>query len=485
MKKLKVVLVVPNFRWCEWDENTLWHFIPYNLCLLGAMIEDICDIHILDAYVTNMNENNFKQALKDLNPDVVGVTVLMDQYAPSGHTACQLTKSVNKNIRVIIGGVYATMNPECAIKDQNIDFVIIGEGEYILRDLLGYFMGKNTLPLKGICYNSDGKIINTGHSDFIQDLDAIPLPAYHLIDFQQYTQKANRKSVDSPRKFPYARILTSRGCPFGCVFCQVESISGKKFRPRSSQNVLDEIQFLKNKYNISSLIFDDDNLFTNKQRAKEIFQGMIDLNLVMPWVAIAVAVFKLDEELIHLMRKSGCEYIAVAIESGSERVLKEIIRKPLKFDHAKKMVCLAKQEGIYIAANFIIGFPTESWDEIRQSVKFAEDINVDYIKLFAAIPLRNTRLWELCEKENCFKENFDASGIRWSTGQIESDEFSSNDITILRAFEWDRINFTDAQKRKRTAEMMDITEEELYMIRRNTLNNACSLITKAIKNSDE
>ena len=208
---------------------------------------------------------------------------------------------------------------------------------------------------------------------------------------------------------------------------------------------------------------------------------MIDRNLVMPWVAIAVAVFALDEELIKLMRESGCEYIDVAIESGSKRVLKEIINKPVDLEYAKEMNRLAKKEGIYVAANFIIGFPGETWDEIRETVKFAEDINVDYIKLFAAIPLRNTKLWELCVKEGIFKQNFNEYGNKWNSGQVSTEEFTANDITLLRALEWDRINFTDKEKRKRTAAMLKITEEELFKIRKKTIHGLAHLISNNSK----
>jgi radical SAM superfamily enzyme YgiQ (UPF0313 family) len=261
------------------------------------------------------------------------------------------------------------------------------------------------------------------------------------------------------------------------VFCQVKSITGNKFRSRSAQNVLDEIQYLKDKYGIKSIVFDDDNFFIESKRAKDILQGMIDRNLVMPWIAIAVALFRLDEELIKLMRASGCEYIDVAIESGTERVLRKIIKKPVNFnlEHAK-LIRLARKEGIYVVANFIVGFPTETWDEIRQTIKLAEDIDVDYVKLFSVIPLRNTELWELCEKEGAFKKDFEESKVRWGLGQTETHEFSANDLTILQAYEWDRINFTSPEKRQRTAARMGITEEELNDIRRKTLNNACKFI---------
>jgi len=423
-----------------------------------------------------ISEAEFTKALDRLNPHVVGITVLMDQYAPAGHRTAKIVKEYDSEIKVIMGGVYATMNSEQAMSDPNVDYIVIGEGEYVFRDLLGYFMGKNPIPQKGISYRSNGEVINGGHSNFIEELDVLPLPAYHLIDFEKYADTASRRSVDSPRKFPYARIFSSRGCPVGCVFCQVELISGKMFRPRSAQNVLGEIQWLKEKYGIKSLIFDDDNMLIDRRRAVEIFQGMVDRNLAMPWVAIAVATFRLDEELIELMRASGCTYLDVAPESGCERVLKEIIKKPVNLEYAKRMVAKARKEGIYVTANFVIGFPTETWDEIRQTIRFAEELDADYVKVFNAVPLPQTKLEALCQKEKSFKKGFKQSDIWWNSGQIETKDFSAGDLTILRAYEWDRINFASAEKRQRTAEMMGITEEELLEIRRKTLNRVSSLV---------
>lgn len=470
--KLKLTLVVPNLRWCEGDENTFWHFIPYNLCLLAAMVENDCEVEILDAYAKNLTPEGFTLALKESNPDVVGITVMMDQFAEAGHIAVNLAKSYNPKVTVIMGGVYVTVNPLTAMQDKQLDYAIIGEGEYVLKDLIRYFKGGKTIPDKGICFRKNGEIVNTGRAEFIEDLNSLPLPAYHLIDFRSYSKSAERKSVDSPSEFPYARIQTSRGCPQKCTFCQVMHISGRTFRPRSAENVLKEILWLKDKFNVKSLIFDDDNLYTHKKRAVAVFKGMIESGLVMPWVSISTAVFKLDEELIMLMRKSGCNYICVAIESGSKRVLKEVVKKPVNLERAKKLVEMARKAGIYVAANFIVGFPTETWDEIRQTVKFAEDLNADYIKLFAAMPLRNTQLWDMCEENDAFKEGFDSKNLRWSTGQIETKDFTADDLTILRAYEWDRINFSDAEKRKKTAQMMKISENELLKVRRRTLLNS-------------
>lgn len=457
--KPRIALVVPNFRWSDWDKNTLWHYIPYNLCMLGAMVEDIASVTVIDAYKEDMSEDELKTRLLALGADIVGVTVLFDQYASSGHKVAGIGKSIGA--KVVMGGVYATTNTDKVMKDKNIDCVIIGEGEYMFRHLVKlYMMGdwNYRFTLKG---------------ETIYDLDKLPLPAYKLIDFDKYSTCAERKSVDSPREFPYARVMTSRGCPINCAFCQVSSISGTQFRPRSAESVLVEIQWLKDTYGIKSLIFDDDNLLHDKKRATAIFQGMIDKGLAMPWVSIGLAVFKLDEELLKLMRASGCEYLAVAIESGTRRVLKQIINKPIDFDYAVKMVKFAREQGIYVAANFIVGFPTETWNEIRETLAFAERINVDYAKIFHAVPLPNTRLWDMAEKEHAFSGN---NQFQWSKGNIETKEFTANDLTILRAFEWDRINFTDPTKRERTCRQMSISTDELEQIRRETLNRACQLV---------
>ncbi|WP_419786434.1 B12-binding domain-containing radical SAM protein [Pseudodesulfovibrio sp.] len=480
MQRLKIVLTVPNNRWTEGDESSFWHFVPYNLCMLASMIRDMCDVEILDANFHNLSAEAFVEELKTRKPDVVGVTVLMDQFANTGHKAAELAHKALPGVKVVMGGVYTTMNPERAIADENVDMCVIGEGEYVMQDLVRYYQGEGELPQKGIIFRKDGKVENRGRSDFIQDLDALPLPAYDLIEFPEYCRNVSRATVDAPPELPYAWLLTSRGCPMGCCFCQVESIQGKKNRMRSAESVLNELEWLKREYGIKSFVFMDDNLYVSRKRLMAILDGMIERDLVMPWVSAGTAVFRLDEELLVKMKESGCRYICVAIESGTERILKEVIRKPVEYEHAKKMVKLAKSLGIYVGANFIVGFPTETWQEIRQSIRFAEELDADYIKLFHAIPLRHTKLWELCEKHGAFKDNFDVDSLRWSDGQIASDEFSNNDLTVLRAYEWDRINFTDEAKLKRTADMMHISVEELNEIRRETRKNAHRNIWKDV-----
>ncbi len=476
---LKVVLVVPNLKWVLGDESTFWHFIPYNLCMLASMIRNFYDVRIVDAYAEEMTESQLADRIKEISPDVVGITVMMDQFADAGHRTAKVVKKVLPASRVVMGGVYPTISPSDVLEDKNIDYAVVGEGEYVFKGLLDFIAGNSKdLPAKGVYYKNGHELIETGRAEFITDLDSLPFPSYDLIDFKKYSNNYDRKSVGGPVNYPYARMFTSRGCPQKCSFCQVKHISGRKFRNRSAKNILKEIKWLHNEFGVQNLIFDDDNLFTKRKRAVELFSGMIEQGLTMPWASISTAVFYLDDKLLKLMKTSGCYFMNIAIESGSQRVLKEIVRKPVNYDYAKRMVALAKKEGIFVAANFIIGFPTETWNEIRETIQFSEELDADYIKIFHAIPLKHTKLWDLCVENNAFKKDFNIHDLRWSQGQIGSNEYTPNDLTILRAYEWDRVNFSSSEKRRKIADEMGVNEDELLKIRRQTILNA----QKAIDN---
>ncbi|MEK6875345.1 MAG: radical SAM protein [Nanoarchaeota archaeon] len=470
----KVILMYPNCRWVDgWENKTIWNLHPYNLGVLSATLEDSFDTGIFDANIDNISKDDFYDFLKRENPDIVGISVLTNEYGESGLIGARIAKLANPNIKTIIGGVHATSNPESIITDSSVDYVVLGEGEYVLKDLCNHILHKKSIPSKGVVFkNINGEVVNTGMSNFIENLDALPLPSYDKVDFMKYATSVQRESVDRPRAMPYANILTSRGCPYQCCFCEAGKISGKKPRLRSIENVIGEIEWLKEKYHINALIFDDDNLVIDKNRAKGLFKKMIQRKLNLKWNAIAMAAYKLDDEIIGLMKESGCEYVDIAIESGVKRVLHDIIHKPLDLDKAKNVSKSLMDAGIDLAANFIVGFPGETWEEIRQTIKFAEELNADYTKIFIATPLPNTELYEIAKKGGYLRKGFNFNKHLWSDGWIETEEFRPQDLKILRAYEWDRLNFSNSAKREKIADMMGITEDRLNEIRKETLNRA-------------
>lgn len=466
-KKIKRVMMVhPNQRWYKYDLTTTWNLSPYSLCLLAAMIQDKYEVKIVDAQFYNMSAKQFKKEVKEFQPDCVCISILTSEYASILDTAASIIKEIDKDIITIAGGVHVTTQYHQVMENVDIDYAIRGEGEYVLRDFLNYLNGEGEFPTKGLVFREEDGKVEVLPPDRIQNLDALPLPNYDLVDYVAYSNTGPRYGIDSVHIYPYARILTSRGCPIGCSFCQVETISGKKWRSRSAKNVVDEISFLKEKYGIKAFIFEDDNAFNSKERTKEMLGLLKERNLNLKWKAAGVAIFRMDDEIFRLMAESGCQSIGIAVESGTERVLKQIIEKPVNLKKIPEMIKTAQKYGIYVAANFIIGFPDESWSEIRETLEFAEICGADYVKIYPANPLIGTKLFDLAKELGCIVGS--ENKVDWRYGRIKTSEFDPKDISILRVYEWDRINFSNPEKCKKTADIMGITVDELDKLRRET-----------------
>ena len=235
------------------------------------------------------------------------------------------------------------------------------------------------------------------------------------------------------------------------------------------RNTFGTVQFLKEKYGLKSIIFDDDNLLMAPNNyAKKLFTLMIERQLNLKWVGAAFALFLLTDDLLDLMKQSGCVGINIAIESGNERVLKEIVHKPIKdLNKVPEIIQKIKDRDLFCLANFIIGFPSETWDEIRDTIKFAEFCGADYVKIFVAVPLRGTKLYKIAHEKGCIVDNNNNDSINWRFGVIKSEEWTNKDVSILRAYEWDRINFSRDRIQK-TTELWGLNIEELQIIRKQT-----------------
>ena len=467
--KRKLILAYPNMRWLKEDITTTWNLNPSTLCLLAAMVKDYVKVKIIDAQFYNMTEESFKKEIEDYGPDYVGLSLLSSEYRDTLDTAANIVKSVSKDIVVIAGGVHVTTQYGHAMKNKNIDYCIRGEGEYVLGWLLRFLNGEGAFPKVGIVCRKGGEII-TQEKAIVEDLKRLPWPDYGIIDFKPYFETADRKnSPNRAPEYPCVRMITTRGCPFGCSFCQVETISTRHVRARDPEDVVNELAFLKERYGIRSIIFDEDNmLMAPNGYARRLFSLMIERELGLKWVSIAFALFLLDGEILDLMKKSGCVGINVAIESGNPRVLREIVKKPIKdLQKVPEIIAKIKERNIYCIANFVVGFPGETWDEIRDTIRFAEKCGADYIKIYAALPLYGTKLYDISSSMGVLCCNDEFPKVDWRYGQITSDEWTSKDITILRAYEWDRINFAP-DKIKKVAEIWGVTEEELKTIRKQT-----------------
>lgn len=466
----KILLLYPNQRWQKEDMVTTWNLNPAVLCLLGGMVKDLVDVVVVDAQFRNLSRDDFTALLLREAPEYVGISVLTTEYKDTLDLAARLTRQALPAAIIIAGGVHVTTCFDYVMRNPDIDYAVRGEGEYVLRDLLQHLLTGAPLPEQGLIRRAaDGTLLVQPRA-LVADLAKLPWPDYSLVDMQAYLHTPSReRSPNRPPAMPFVRMSTTRGCPYGCSFCQVETIAGRKVRARAPEDVVAELQWLKREWGIKAVIFDDDDLLAAPHDfAARLFRGMIEAKLELKWVSTAFALFLVTDELLELMKRSGCVGINVAIESGTPRVLHEIIGKPIKdLDRVRPLIEKIKANGMYVLANFIIGFPGETWEEIRQTLAFAEHCAADYVKIYTAIPLPGTRLFEVAKRLNVLVCDSSVPEVDWRYGRIQSPEWSAKDVSILRAYEWDRINFRP-QNLARMMELWGCSETELREVRKKT-----------------
>lgn len=473
-RKERLVLAYPNMRWHKDDIVTNWNLEPNTLLLLAQMVRKEVDVKIIDAQFENMSREAFQKQIADYQPDYVGLSLLTSEYANALDIAAQIVKKIDRKIVVIAGGVHATTMPERVMENMDVDYCVVGEGEYVLGELIAWIEQVGPFPDKGLAYR-DANGVTVQERAVVEDLSKLPWPAYDLVDYAAYLEKPQRSfTSNNPPEFPFVRLVTTRGCPFGCCFCQVERIAGSKVRARDPEDVVEELVFLKKEYGIRSIVFDEDNLLMGPdQYAKKLFTLMCERKVGLKWIGSAFALFLLSDELLDLMKASGCVGLNVAIESGSKRISREVIGKPIKdLDRVPGIIQKITQRGMYCIANFIIGFPGETWDEIRQTITFAETCGADYVKIYPAVPLYGTKLFELARKSGSLTCNNEFPEVDWRYGKITSEEWTPKDISILRAYEWDRINFAP-HRIERLLEISGASVQELNSMRKQTRDSLC------------
>ena len=483
----KVLILIPNARWSGIRQ---YNTHPYAACLIAATIKDKYEVEIMDTNLKNYSLDETIDRIKKSSPDLIAFSTMSIEYCQSSHKLTALIKKEFPEKTVVMGGAYCTLLPEVAFKDENIDYLVLAEGEIRFPALLDALnKGLDTDQMDGIASRKNGvPIINTP-GGFEADLDSLPFPAYELINYEDYSTKHTQYSLyNNPKYLPYGVIITSRGCPFKCTFCSTKDINGKKVRNRSAENVLKEIDWLVKDYGIRELLFLDDNLFLDRERIKAIMNGLIERNYDLHWKAINVPTFSLNDELMALMKKSGCYQVSLPIESGNGHVLKNIIKKPLNLKKANEVVELAKKYEFETIACFVIGFPGETWDQIQDSVAFADRIDVDWVVFNIASPLPNTELYEECKEEGYLEPGFDYSDFEffgYGHGSITTEDFTPIELQTVRAYEWDRINFKTQAKKEKIAAMNSISLEQLHDWRVSTRRNIGVNVDYAINKDGE
>jgi radical SAM superfamily enzyme YgiQ (UPF0313 family) len=362
---------------------------------------------------------------------------------------------------------------DIAMKDPNVDYWMMGEGERSFPGLLDELeKPKPDLSVvDGLAYWCDDAPIVVPSQDFIEDLDSVPLPDYGNLNLLDYGNRELKYAAGLlPRQFPYAVTIASRGCPYRCIFCAASTVSGRKIRFRSASHVLEEIDSLY-EAGIREIIFLDDHFLGNRKRAIELMQGLLDRKYDLTWKCANLAIHHLDREILAMMKASGSYQMTLSIESGCQDVLDHIVKKPINLAKVPEIIKMARVLGFEIIANFVIGFPGETWEQIRETCRFAERMDVDIVNFHVATPLPKTELMEICLRDGCLPEGYDieqAALAGYAQGLISTDEFTPFELEILRAFEWDRINFGTEKRQMAIARIEGVSLQEIKTWRMTT-----------------
>ena len=321
--------------------------------------------------------------LKNFQPHIVGITAMTPKMASVLKTAT-LCKVYKDHIRIIIGGPHATIKPDELLQYRDIDYVIRGEGEISILDLLQALEKKDSKMLEqvsGLSYRKNGIFFHNPLGEVWRNIDTLPFPSRGLL-----LHPENFLPED------LAIIMTSRGCPFGCTFCYKEMF-GKKIRYRSIDNVLKEMKYVIKKYNAKQFAFKDDSFTINNNRVIEFCDKLHAQGIRINWEC-TTRVDLIDEDLLKKMMSAGCNMIKVGVESGSEKILQSI-NKGFSLEKVKSAAQLFNRSGISWTAFFMVGLPDETEEDIFKTLKFMKEIKPIYasIGVYEAYP--GTELFEL------------------------------------------------------------------------------------------
>jgi len=330
------------------------------------------------------------ERVRKAKPEVIGVTSEFTGFERDSLRIAALVKEAMPSIPVLFGGADATARASEFIANANVDLVIRGEGEQTLCRVVDYFQKHSRLPLDFPGTSAKGQ--HNPPAEEIANVDEIPMPARDLLRMDIYLEDQTPLMPYAKRR-PIGFMISSRGCPYNCVFCSTTKI-WRRWRARSAEKVVDEIAFLVKTYGVREIAFQDDSFMVDPDRVRRICEEIIRRKLNISWsVPPGIQANRLSDELLRVMKKSGFYRACFPIESGDPELL-EWIRKPVDFEEVETAIKLCHRHGIWTYGNFIIGFPRQSADSIEKTLQYAINCQLDMINVYIAQPYAGSDLYQ-------------------------------------------------------------------------------------------
>jgi len=456
-KKLQKILLIQPPAFSNNTRGDMNPNAPLGIAYIASMLErEQFEVQILDAFIegweqeTRINDekilvgltfDQIKRVVAQIDPDVVGITSMFTSQRKNAHQVARVIKEVDREIVVIFGGAHATSAPESVLEDTCIDVAVLGEGENVIVPLIRCIEADMDLSqLDGIAFRDEaGNPSVIQKTTAINELDALPFPARHLLPMEKYFAAGIRHGGVGKGKRAVS-MITSRGCQYRCNFCTAYKVFTRRPRMRSIENVLSEIDELLDKYQIDEIFFEDDQIIAKQRRATDLFDAMAARyklywdtpNGVSPWL--------LDKQILGKMKASGCYRVNIAIESGNQWVLDNIINKPVKLDAIPQLVKdirrFEMEVGIYLVVGNIGHDAVETLDQIKESFSFCRKLKVyPHASLLTAYP--GSEVLEIAIKNAYLVPEFDWDNLIIQKSQLQTPLWTP--LQLIKLVELERL----------------------------------------------
>ena len=381
---------------------------------------------IVDGVNLGLSNDEIVKQCEEYNAKLVGIYILSAYFL----NAVDLIRKLQaRGFKVVLGGAHPTFMPKFTIEKSGADFIITEEAEKAMLDLVNAL--ERDEPLDDIpgLYTKDCEFVPRTTTT---NLDEFPFPDWEQIDPRNYKKAPHGGFI---RHFPYAPISATRGCPYRCTFCASPKFSRRTIRFRSPENVVDEIEYLVKNFGIKEIHFEDDNLTLWRDFAMKICNLIIERGLKISWACPnGVRADKVDLELLKLMKKSGCYYVAFGIESGNQEIL-DNVKKDLRLEDVERAAWLAYKAGIMTQGFFIFGLPGETEETIEKTIRFAKSIPLTRAQFLILDVMPGTELWDTLsfeEKVDWGKNSYHE--ITWTPPTVDPEVLANSAPRAFKEF---------------------------------------------------
>jgi len=346
------------------------------------------EVKIIDCDAEPEHMDAFGDIIKNFDPSLVGIYTMTWTFRQAKQIA-QRIRSVHPSIKIVVGGPNVSSFPKLSLKYGDFDYAVKGEGEITINELVDILeqgnRGTKLEKIRGLIYKESGRIIENAPRAYISDLDSIQFPAWHLLPMNKYFDVFAKEKR-------FATMITSRGCPYNCTFCDKKNRMGRTWRARSPENILDEMELLNSKYGIREFMFFDDNFIVDKDRVIDLCRLIKKRGLDVIWECRA-RVDQVDKSLLERMRDAGCYRIRYGMEAGDDGVLKTL-NKGITVSQIRDCAKVTKEAGIEVFAYFMMGSPYETLETLKKTLNLALEMDPDFVAFSKTILIPGCDLFD-------------------------------------------------------------------------------------------